>query len=254
MEFIKLWQIFLRRKLVFFAILATVVGVTVVGSFMIKPVYKVRAKIWLNLQNLQPSFVSRDLPSSFGKLSYSDSDNLPDTFVNLIESRKVAEKVIDKLGLKDKKGNPYDFNFFVEPGYVKKVLTQGTGVEVEQIDDAELFEIRAYARDEKTAVDIANTFAGEFSNFFGELNRDTVVKSRKYIEEKAEKSRADWEAAEKRRVDFKSEKLIVNLETQKNNLLSELSQMRSKLDDIEQQVTENQAIRKAAEVAIKEQP
>lgn len=254
MEFIRLWQIFLRRKLVFFAILATVVGVTVVGSFIVKPVYKVRAKIWLNLQNLQPSFVSRDLPSSFGKMSYSDSDNLPDTFVNLIESRKVAEKVIDKLGLKDKKGNPFDFNFFVEPGYLKKVLTQGTGVEVEQIDDAELFEIRAYARDEKTAVDIANTFASEFSNFFGELNRDTVVKSRKYVEEMAEKARVAWEAAEKRRVDFKSAKLIVNLETQKNNLLSELSQMRSKLDDIEQQVTENQAIRKAAEVAIKEQP
>ncbi len=257
MELLKLWKIICRRKWLFIQIVLVIVLVPLIGSFLVKPVYRYKAKVWIKYRDLQPQFLSwanSGFPADLGKLYYSTSDYLPDTFVALIESRQVSENVIKNLNLRDKKGNLYDISSFVEPSYIKKVFTQRTGVEAEQIEDSELFEIKAYSTDHETAVKIANGFAEEFLRLFYNLNRDAATMAKKTLENEVSRVKEDWDKAEEKRTAFRTAKIVVDIDKQKDDLLGELTSLRSKKTDTESKIEEDKGILTATEMALKKHP
>jgi len=254
MELIQLWKMILRRKWLFILIASVITIVPLIGSLLIDPIYEYKSKVWINLKSLQPGFVSDKFPDSLGKLSYGNSDNLYDTFIALIESRPVTEKVISDLDLKDKNGNPYDIKTFVEPSYIKRILTQKMGVVVERIEDSELFEIKAYSTDSKVAVQTANRVAEEFIRFFYDLNKKEADDARKFLEEKTLRTKTEWDKAEEERLLFKTTNIAVDIDKQKEYLLTELRTFRSTRADIEAQIGEKKATAVAAQKALEEQP
>jgi polysaccharide biosynthesis transport protein len=254
MEILKLWAIVVRWKKIFIVVVLTTVLVPLVGSFLIKPVYKCKAKVWIKYKSQTPQLVVPTLSADYGKFTYSTSDYLADTFVALIESRPVISAVIKDLELKDKKGNYYDVSNFVEPGYVKKVLTQKEGVEAVQINDSELFEIKAYSTDVEKAARIANTVAEEFLAMFYDVNNVDAASSQKVLEQEIARVRRDWFAAEQLKSDFRTNKLALDLDKQNTNILNSTTSLHDQKTANDVTIAADTATLSFIEASLKEQP
>jgi len=254
MELLKLWDMIVRRKAIFIAIVLTVVLVPVIGSFLVTPVYKCSSKVWIKYKSITPSLVIPSLPADFGKLSYSSSDYLADTIVALIESRPVIDNVIKDLDLKDKNGNHFDINAFVEPGFMKKVWTLKTGLEAVQIEDSELFEIKAYSGNVEEAARIANAVAGRFLDLFADVNSKDVGMSVKILEVQVERVRRNWNDAEQERLQFRANKLAVDLDKQKSDLLTSMTTLQDQKRVNQISFEADRATMSSIEDTLKKQP
>jgi polysaccharide biosynthesis transport protein len=254
MELLKLWAIIVRRKKIFIVVILTTVLVPLVGSFMVKPVYKCRAKVWIKYKSQTPQLVLPALSADYGKFSYSTSDYLADTFVSLIESRPVISSVIHDLELKDRKGQYYDVNSFVEPGFVRKALTQKEGVEAVQINDSELFEIKAYSTDVEKAAKIANKVAEEFLTLFYNVNNSDAASSQKVLEQEVARVRGDWDAAEKQKMEFRTNKLALDLDKQKSSILNSTTSLQDQKTGNDVTIAADRATLSFIEASLKEQP
>ena len=254
MEILKLWAIVVRWKKIFIVVVLTTVLVPLVGSFLVKPVYKCKAKVWIKYKSQTPQLVVPTLSADYGKFSYSTSDYLADTFVALIESRPVISTVIKDLELKDKKGNYYDVSNFVEPGYVKKVLTQKEGVEAVQINDSELFEIKAYSTDVEKAARIANKVAEEFLALFYKINNVDAASSQNVLEQEIARVRRDWYAAEQQKSDFRTNKLALDLDKQKSSILNSTTTLQDQKTGNDVTIAADRATLSFIEASLKEQP
>jgi len=254
MELLKLWDMIARRKAIFIAIVLTVVLVPVVGSFLVKPVYKCSAKVWIKYKSITPALVVPSLPADFGKFSYSSSDYLSDTFVALIESRPVIDNVINDLDLKDKNGNRFDIREFVEPGFIKKVWSLKTGLEAVQVEDSELFEIKAYAGDVEGAARIANAVVGRFLTLFADVNSKDVGTSAKILEAQVERLRREWNDAEQERLRFRTNKLAVDLDKQKSDLLTSMTTLQDQKRVNQLSLEADRATMVSIEASLKRQP
>ncbi len=254
MELLKLWDIVVRRKTIFLVTFLTVVLVPVIGSFLIRPVYKCSAKVWIKYKSVTPSMVVPSLPSELGKFSYSSSDYVADTFVALIESRPVVTKVIKDLDLKDRNGNLFDISAFVEPGYIKKLFTQKTGLEAVQIEDSELFEIKAYSTDLEKGSGIANAVSREFLDLFYNVNSTDVESSLKILEGQADRVRRDWNEAERQRLEYRTNKMFIDMDKQKTDLLSSMTTLQDQKRGNDVTIEADRAAMSTVEKAIKREP
>lgn len=253
MEILKLWKIVLRWKKLFIAILAVMVLVPFIGSFLVKPVYKCRSKIWVKYRALTPQFVTSTFPSDFGKFSYGSSDYISDTFVELIGSRLVIDKVVKDLDLKDKRGNPVDISAIVNPGFVKKALTLKTGIEAVQIEDSDLYEIKAYSTDPEKAAAIANKVTEEFLQLFTRLNKSDLAGSRTVLESEIDRVRGEWNEAEQERMDFRVKTLSIDLDKQKTDLISEMTSLKDQLNSLDLTLESDKAAIASIEASMKKE-
>lgn len=128
----------LRKKIVFMVLIALICG-TVAGcvtNFFIEPKYT--AAITLCAYN------DNNRIGTDGSITSSEIDasqNLVNTYIEILKSNTFLEKVADKV--------EYD----VTPGIIKSMLTCG------QVEDTFIFKVQVTSTNAKEATDIANTIA-----------------------------------------------------------------------------------------------
>lgn len=241
MELLRFWRFLLKRKWIFIITVGLISTVTLFISFVVKPVYKNKATIWIDVTNAQTGFVSSQLPLSFGRLEYVDSESVIDTFTELIGNTTAIVSVIKKLNIKTNDDKNISPDKFFDPGTISLYLTQKKGVKVTQLKDSEVLEIVGYSTDYREATEIANAVLDAFFSTFYNLNRKDARKARESMEKEIMAVDDEWQRAEAKKKEFMNANNILVLDTQKTSLLNMISTLESNLIDTEM------AIRKAKE-------
>jgi capsular exopolysaccharide synthesis family protein len=231
LELLRFWRFLIKRKWILILTVAFFCLSTLLISFIIKPVYKNKAAIWIDTQSIQPEYISQ-LPSSLGRLKYVDSGSVIDTFTQIIGSKTAIESVIRRFNL-TKDGKRISPEKLFDPGIISLYFTQKKGIKVNQLEDSEVLEIVGYSTDYREATEIANGVLEAFFSTFYNFNAKEAREARNQLEKEIKSVQEEWQRSEAKKKEFMNNNNILVLDTQKTNLLDKISSLESSLINID---------------------
>ena len=110
MEFIKIWEILLRRKLIVLGVFFSIFATVVIATHLISPTYEAKAKLLLQAGSTQALIVSNLGLRGFETTLLNDID----TNISLLSIRPVVEELINELGIKKLLTKPLSKNELAE--------------------------------------------------------------------------------------------------------------------------------------------
>ncbi|OHB47073.1 MAG: hypothetical protein A2099_02705, partial [Planctomycetes bacterium GWF2_39_10] len=261
MEFRILINILLRRKYLFIIVLATTIIVAIIGSSIITPVYEAISRVKVESKD-DTALLITQFPQR-----YSEYDSIVPTAVvtqsEVVMSGVVMEKVIDKLGLKErqtiinkifslllrKKFKPQRLRAddFADPGIFTAFL-QRRQVYVEPISDTDIIEIYAYDSDLKEAALIANTVAEVYLEVAAKEKRIAAKESLKVLRRHYQDAKKELMLAENNLREFQEQSGIISLEEQLKEIVNEVGDYDRQISDINRQL---EVTKDVIELAIK---
>ncbi|HDK16776.1 MAG TPA: hypothetical protein ENG75_02385, partial [Nitrospirae bacterium] len=218
MELKEYWKIIWRRKwIIVYAVILMVLFTNFI--LLITPtIYKSNAKVIFNMQEIEPYFID-GVPSDITLMRFVKSENAMGTIEELIESVPVIQGTINKLGLKDSDGKLLTMDDFVDPSFFQ-ILSKGKGVEINNLEASEAFEIIGYSEDPAQAQNIAETVYENLIIEFSSRYRDEILNAKRAVEKRLLDVRVSLSEADIRVSEYKSSNKLYVPTTQINSLLS----------------------------------
>lgn len=252
------WGILVRRRWTVFLVVGLVVLMALLATFLSTPIY--RGSLLLQIDREEGKVLE------YQNLTPEDARNANDfyqTQYELLQSRSLARRVIDQLGLKltdvDEGegdslfdglkdgvkglvvglvgGGEQEDGVAVEPDLERAFLEQLT---IEPVRNSRLVRIHYDSPDPREAAAVANAVADNFVNMNLERRFDASAYAKSFLQERLQQVRANLEDSEQRLIAYAREKAIVDLDDRLSILRQQLSEMSSELN-------EAQAARIAAE-------
>ncbi|MBM4286781.1 MAG: polysaccharide biosynthesis tyrosine autokinase [Deltaproteobacteria bacterium] len=259
MELRAYWRIMLRRRWVLLQAVVIIVGLALLPTFFLTPIYQISAKSLIHLENIQIMMIldpALQVNIANPRMSFAEERNIIDTFMALADINPIAAKVIRELQLTDAGGNliePKDF-FITFLRMPKLLLWQHRGVRIKRVKAAEVLEIAGYSPDREEAVRIANAIAQEFSAFLAGLYRDRIGAVRQGIEQQLEDLTEKISAAEDAEAAYRVREKLSDPRVQINSLLAERSDLESRLRETDRTLAEHQVSLETMQKLLQKQP
>lgn len=260
MELRRYWEIIRRRRWIFIQAVGIIVGTALLASFLMTPIYKMSAKIMIDAENLQAAYFSPALPFQLpmhpGRLSYVETRNVVDTYIVLLKSTPIIAKVTRELKLRDRNGKLIEVKDFVIsiPRFPKLLIMQKKGVRIRQIRASEVLEITGYSTNREEAARIANAVAHSFLDFLSELYRAEASSAKQIIEKHITELEKKLNLAEEAEKELRIREMIIDLDTQVDALIIELSRLETEKNIVDKSVKEASANLTSIKKTLKRHP
>jgi len=237
MEFLKMWEILLRRKLIIFVIFLQFFIVTAVVTLVVKPSYEAKSLILVS-----PSDVVSTLRKALGlsdtsvSTTTTASEDQYDTEIKLATVKPLMKKLIARLNLKNKKGEtmkPEDLT----KGSIKKKIMPEPHVEIEQYEDSDILEITANSPSAEEAAKIANTFAELYIDSTLDRIREDSKSAHIYIESELSNVREEYYKVLVNVKDFMLKEKSINLSYQSQLLLDKIDNLKTSYEANENDIS-----------------
>jgi capsular exopolysaccharide synthesis family protein len=231
MEFLKIWNIVIRRKwVILLSFVLAYVCIILVGNVITKQ-YKAKARILVETTDTLTSFMTglglQKAPST------STPDDDYDTNIAMATIRPLLEQVIQALQLKDGDGSALDPEDLVKWSLVHKLYKPRPYMKVDQYEDStRMLEITGTSRDPKLAADMCNTLADLFIKDRIRKTENEYKSARIFIEGEIQKVQQQYYKDLADTMELMKKEGFVNLdvENQKlNELRSQLNELRLSL-------------------------
>ncbi len=238
MELRRYLQIIWQRKWVFLAclLLTPIITFIILEFELIKPTYMSQAKVMIKVNSLPPQFV-RGVPAGVGEFQYINKENATGTIEEILQSVDVIKSVIKELDIRDKKGRPYAYDAFIDPG-IFRLMRKHKGIGIDNVVDSEMFLITGYSDKAPEAEAISERALDKSLALFSELYKKESRKARKAITERMGEARKELSEAEARVAGFKMKNNIYNPSAQTTTYLQDISALESDLTRIERSYAE----------------
>ncbi len=228
MEFLKIWEILLRRKLWIIAVFLAFFFAVFIGTKKIVPTYETSSKLLIKDEGGLSSLMSSlGLAESGGK---SDSAVNFETRIALAKVRPVAEKLISRLELKDRDGKAMDPEDLVEQTLINKIFPRPF-ISIEQYEEAEMIEITAKSSDPEEAAEMANELAGLYIDASLEKTRQEFRSAREFVDRQLENVKQDYLQSLEQYRDFMVAQETLNLNEEIEQLLDKINSIESNLEN-----------------------
>ena len=251
-------DILLRHKWIVLTVLLVVFTATLVGSLAMKPVFKARASLELNIQAPKVTKFEDVVASQLQTREYMQ------TQVRLLQSESLAQRVIDRLQLEQNPVfNPAAASETGEEGFlqrarsgVRSLLSFGTGsgegveadpaisrmrlersmlsryragLEVRPERDTSILTLEFSSTDPNAARDILNAKVDEFISWQMDKRIDSASSAKQQLEKQLEISRINLERAEKHLNQYAQRAGIVSLDSNLNLVYKQLEEINKAL-------------------------
>ncbi|MEG4320545.1 MULTISPECIES: polysaccharide biosynthesis tyrosine autokinase [unclassified Microcoleus] len=212
------WQIIKRRWLPALVVFASVLALTSYSVLKEKPVYEAEGKLLFKKTN--PASALTELGKEIGQLTPAAEQSNPlTTEIELIRSVELAAKTINKLNLKDQKGDPLTSKSFL------KNLTVTT------IRGADILTVSYKSKKSKEAADVVKNMMDFYIENNVQVNRLEAVAVRQFIEKKLPTAENSMRKAAAELSRFKEGNKVVNLEEEARSAVSVMARLESQIDD-----------------------
>ncbi len=178
--------------------------------FHTTPQYRAVATLLIKLEppKLLPLHSAADLQTT----DYWFAKDYYNTQIKIIKSAKVAQKVIEKLDLRD----PHDPSKYVDPGYIIGKI------KVVPIEDTQLVRIVVDDPDPKKAAKIANAVAEAYSEFNVEERVKLAESAVEWLSKRLEDMKKTLRESQEKLFRFRRDNDIISIENQENVLAQKL--------------------------------
>ncbi len=224
------WHILLKWKwtAVFFFVI--VVGCATLYSFLMPPIYTSKGSIWIEEQlNILP----------FEDVQRSDNTNLSlQSYSQLLQSRALAAKVIDKLKLFENPkfvGNPPKGKKLPDPSdpvfselLIEKLLNR---ISVRPIQNTRLLEVTYSDHDPKSASETLNALFNEYVAMIIRQRYQASEQATQFLKTQIAAVRSEIEEGDKKLSDYGSSKNILPLAASETPTVAKLSEVNKALTD-----------------------
>lgn len=260
MEFIKLWEIFFRRKWLSIYVFLVVALTIIIAAHVITPNYKSKAKLLVDSsQTTQSSLLSglglKGAAGGGGGVSTmsADSSDPYDTDINLAKLRPILEQVITELDLKDRKGEAIKPDKLADINVIGKLVNYFSPqpyIKVSQYQQSAILEVVAYSRSAQEAADMANKISDIYIKNRVDRTRMEYKAARLFIGNQIKDIKDDYFTSLKDVKDFQVKNSTVDISQETQNLLSKLFSSRSSEEDNEKTIIEAEKRKVAAKQRI----
>lgn len=250
MEFLKIWEILVRRKWIVIAALLVFTLTTYICVKSIDKSYVAKAKVLVQSSDtssivLQALGLSTTSSSSSTSASSSSSDPYA-TDIALAVVRPVLDKVITKLQLVDRKGETIDPDDFANIGLVAKLkyrILPRPYIEVEQYNDSscDMLEISAYSTSPEQAAEIANTLVAAYVEDRTRRTREDYKGARLYLQSQIQNVKKEYNQSLAEYRDFKIREKSIDLGFESQSAVNVVSVLMTKRNELMVSIAEKSA-------------
>ncbi len=232
------WLLLLRRKWIILISLIIAVAIGIAYVQYTTPIYQASGKLLLvqdgGMASLSGGMKADMMLTGIGKRA----DPLQ-TQIQVLKTRPMLQKVIDKLGLLNKEGKP------VKPGSIRGKLTFGV------IPNTNIIQMSCKHESPEVAAAILNALAEVFVETNRDLNKESATAAKLFIEKQLITQKDDLDSAETAIVLYKQKIGSVSMEQETTLKISRIAQLESQLITVESQLMGVYAERKEIEGKLK---
>ncbi len=239
----EIWNLLLRRKGTIFAFMSAAIIAALLYSFLATPIY--RSSLLLQIEREESKVVE------YQGITPEERDSSKDfyqTQYELLQSRSLARRIIDQLGLETSRTfAPEESASFIHDALsgIKGLFSGSDATEedrgpdleaiflenlsVEPIRNSRLVRISYESPAPEEAATIANAIATNFINTSLERRFDASSYAKTFLQEQIQQMRANLEDSERRLVTYARDREILNLDDRLSILLDKIKEMNSEL-------------------------
>jgi len=244
MEFMRYINILLKRRKNFFYCLGIFFAGYLLYCFLPAKIYRCEAKIIVISKDIIPMFFGSSAPSGIDTYD-SGTDSSQETWSNsvmeILKSPQNALQVIQKLNLKDKKGEYLrGKTIILNYKYLIYLLYANRGIHIYQdSDQSKVYNITGYSTDPHEAENLANTYSEIAMAKFADFYREELKKAIVALEQSAALTKTKIDDIERKRQAYEERENIVNITNEITTLQSEqsglITEYKKVLADLENQ-------------------
>ncbi len=175
--------------------------------------------------------------------------------IEILKSRRLAERVIKRLDLSDVRDSLRFFQPNEQGDYLSLRAAGGlirNNMEVEPKRDTDILILSYQAPTPFEAAYVANAIADEFKRMNVEASRSEVTEMRDFIEERLAVKRQELRLSEERLRDYQEREKVASLDEETNELVSRLAEVESKLEEARVELHANLELKKSLEEQLQE--
>lgn len=238
MEFLKIWEILLRRKWIILGTCSIFLITSFIGVRVVTLIYKAEVKLLIQSSDTASSLLSSLGLSNLGgnKMASSSDERRSNTVITLAKIRPLLEELISSLNLKNKKGESIKPQELVEQNFVFRHLFPKPFIKVEQYEDSDILKVIVTSPNPKQAAAIANKLAELYIEYRLEQTRDEFKAARLFIESKIVSVKDDYYKSLLDIRDFKVKMGAVDLSLESQNLINKVATLKSNYEDNEKSI------------------
>ncbi|MBI5789572.1 MAG: polysaccharide biosynthesis tyrosine autokinase [Candidatus Schekmanbacteria bacterium] len=227
MEFLKIWELLIRRKktiyLTFFSVFTTIF----IGTLMAKPVYEAKAKILIEKSSDSLSSLMSLLGlKSAGRMPNPTEEESYDTEIALAKIRPLLGELISNLNLRDRDNDKLEPEDLIKSSVLRKLFPQPY-MEVEQYEETDMLEITANSTSPAEAAKMSNELARLYIEDRLEQKRTEYKSARIFMENQLKDVKEKYVNSLLQKKDFMLKAGVIDLPTEIKNLLDNISALKN---------------------------
>ena len=231
MELKIIWEIICRRKWIIIQAFLIISLTAIIGSFLLPPVYETSAKVYAKTSDTASSLLSSI--GLQGVMTGGKQAVETETRIELATVSPVLEEVISRLQLRTKDGTLLKPSELKKSKFIVSNIFPQPYVEIEQVEETDLIEIKAQSSDAEEAAIIANTLAEVYIEHNLSQMKEEYKSAKGFIENQIKLTRADYFNVLNEIKQFKLAEDTVNLETETRVAIEAMADlMKGKEDNI----------------------
>ncbi|MEW6416556.1 MAG: polysaccharide biosynthesis tyrosine autokinase [Nitrospirota bacterium] len=243
MEFLKIWEILLRRKWVFLIVFLIFFITVVIGTHFSKPVYKATAKILIESSSDPQTALLEALGLKTGgglntKSSTSSDSNEYDTEIELAKIKPLLVQLVSSLHLKARDGSLIKPETLLKLGLLRKTVLPQPYINVDQYKDAGMIKIESYSTNPAEAVKMSNQLAQYYKRNRIERTKKEYEEARILVESRIQQVKEQYLKDLSMTQDYKIKEEIVDLDKETTVLINKLSSLQTTYEDNEKGIVE----------------
>ena len=236
MELRRYWQIILKRQRTLFLIVGWVVGLVILGSLLYPPIYHFSVDVWIKSRDVK-SDVLEFTSSEFANLGMISSDLIMPGQLQLISQQEIIEKAIQRLNLEKSPGIPMPPQNLININRLK-IIWSRLGAKVVNLQNTQILRITAYSSNPKQAVELANSIAQNFEDFYHEFYRQEGLRLVQFLKNQIPVVGARLAEAERKLYEFRIVNNTGDISYYREKLLTSLSTLEDGLDTVARSLPE----------------
>jgi len=244
MEFLKIWEILLRRKWIIISVFFVFVTTIVIGTHIVTPTYEAKAKLLIKTSGALSSLMSSlSLPveeEAAAKKEKEEEEVNYETEIALAKIRPLVEELISSLNLKDRDGKVMKPDDLVEWSLIRSFLINKVFpqpyLEVDQYEDADMLEIWSISPDPSEAANMSNKLAELYIKDGLERTRKEYKAARVLIEDRIQKVKEEYYKSLSDLKDFKIREETVDLDKETESLIDKIATLKGNYEENEKTI------------------
>lgn len=253
MEFLKIWEILVRRKWLIVSIILLFFFIGFIGTFLTIPVYKSQAKVLIETPQALSSIMSTiGMQSNFNQAALtSTTTSTYDTDIALAQIRPLLEDLISSLSLKDRRGKLLKPDKLVNKTLLGRI-SPIPHLKVSQYKETSIIEIIASSPNPSEAANMANKLAELYINNRTDMTRKEFTTARLIIEGRLQQLRETYINSLQAMRNFKELHGVVEPTVEIQTLMNKIVGLRSSYEENEALIQKYEVVAATSEQKLKE--